>query len=332
VVFEQPNPIVEWDVRGRYLAYSTADAPVGQARVVDVEANCFAKITHPEFGEQGSLVFPSTDGERSIFCATRYGSVIERELFLLDISSGNWERHLFNVSPPDPSRNYKYSTLEGSLVSIYIQEGATPTSKGQAFLYDLSDKTITGLSEPQMKIWHTRMSGDHVVWTEETSLVADILVHRISTGETWNLTNHPNGQFRPRIDGTRVVWTDLRHGGGQYYASGTWNHADIFMYDFATDELTAITNQDWLQLYPDIDGDRIVWQDSRDCSQPNNAWDWGGIDIWMYDISTGQQHQITNLPGPEGDPRIDGNRVFFMAYHPEGYSTIFMQDLAALGL
>jgi beta propeller repeat protein len=104
------------------------------------------------------------------------------------------------------------------------------------------------------------------------------------------------------------------------------------MYDFATAQLTEITNQDWLQLYPDIEGDRIVWQDSRDCFQPNNTADWSAVHIWMYDLSTGQEHQITSQTGSQTEARIDSDRVFFLAGHPDGYYAIYLQDLAALGL
>ena len=336
VVFEEPNTIVGYDVKGNYIAYASLNDPVGQARIVDLQSNCTAEVVHPEFDvEQSGFGWPNIDGERVVFRATKYAEVTISELFLIDILTGDWQRHLTNESPPNPFYSYRQLGLQGNIVAFFRKDD--DGANGQAFYYSLVDNSMTTISSPDKELWGMTISGDYVVWTDNQwgsadGPNADIYAHRISAGVTWNLSDDPAGQFAPRIDGTKVVWTDLRHSGGSYTEQGTWDHADIFMYDFTAEQLTEITNQDWLQLYPDIEGDRIVWQDSRDCFQPNNTYDWSNIHIWMYDLSTGQEHQITDLPGAQSEARIDGDRVFFLAAHPDGYYAIFMQDLAALGL
>jgi beta propeller repeat protein len=326
--FEELNPVTGWSAKGRYVGYTQFGT--SEPRVVDVESNCFAVIVHPEFGQDASFMYPDVNGDRVGYSVMNYSPSISREFLTVALDTGEMERCLQASSPADSIYHYRNTNLDFGIIAFL--EVKSSNSQGQAMLFDIPTSTLTEMSAPNLSLWDLRLSTDIAVWTDKAGGGGDIYAHRISTGETWNLTDHPDGQFSPRIDGTRVVWTDLRHGGGNWDSQITWDHADIFMYDFATDELTSITNQDWLQLYPDIEGDRIVWQDSRACEEPNNPFDWSDIDIWMYDLSTGQQHQITNLPGPEGDPQISGDRVFFMAYSPDGYPAIFVQDLAALGL
>ena len=57
------------------------------------------------------------------------------------------------------------------------------------------------------------------------------------------------------------------------------------------------------------------------------------IDIWMHDLSTGQEHQITSAPGPECNAQIVGDIIFYEGRDPqEGFATVFRQELSALGL
>ncbi|MDD5307251.1 MAG: hypothetical protein PHU25_08015, partial [Deltaproteobacteria bacterium] len=181
--------------------------------------------------------------------------------------------------------------------------------------------------------FRVRADGDYVIWEDGQDIgLPDIWAHKISTGKTWNLTNHQSGQWLPRMDGTRVVWSDLRNGPNPSL-DGSLAHQDIYMHDFVTGETTGITNANWIHYGPDISGDRIVWEDYRACSDPNNKYDWDGIDIWTYDLKTKTEHQLTSYPGSESEPQVDGDRVYYLRQVPTtGVFAIFVQELSALGL
>ena len=81
--------------------------------------------------------------------------------------------------------------------------------------------------------FYTRLSGTHLVWGQgHDSTSGDVWAHDLSTEYTWNLTDHEADQFMPRIDGTRVVWTDNRNGPGGFV------NADIYVHDFSTGDTT----------------------------------------------------------------------------------------------
>ena len=72
------------------------------------------------------------------------------------------------------------------------------------------------------------------------------------------------------------------------------------------------------QIYPSISGHRVVWQDNR-----NGNWD-----IYMYDLSTHTETQITNDPNYQGSPDISGDRIVWMDNRNGNYD-IYMWDLRA---
>jgi hypothetical protein len=78
---------------------------------------------------------------------------------------------------------------------------------------------------------------------------------------------------------------------------------------------------------------RIVWQDNRDNVNPNDKYEFTAVNIWMHDLTTGEDHQVTTFDGPEECPQIVGDKLYFDAPAPDAtYPVIYQQDLTALGL
>ena len=330
IIDESADSYASWDVQGRYLSYSPEyDEGV---RVIDLETHCFLRIYHPEFtGWLTTFRYPSIDGENVAFMVeerTYDYFPCKAEIFLLDLKVGEHRRFLASESSTGTLINHFFVDLKGELLAVV---SGTSDSKSQMMLYDWTLDSLLPVSDPETHVTWPNMSGDYLAWTEVTDGQWDIFVHRLSSSETWNLTDHPARQLAPRINDQRMVWTDMRNWEGDPVYN-YFKHADIFMYDFSTEEITAITNQEWIQSFPDISGDRVVWQDSRDCDDPVDFYDRTAIHIWMYDLSTEQEHQITSLSGSQTEARIEGDRVFFRSAHPDGDDVLFVQALGALDL
>jgi Tol biopolymer transport system component len=56
------------------------------------------------------------------------------------------------------------------------------------------------------------------------------------------------------------------------------------------------------------------------------------LDIYLLDLETRREVQVTSLPGPERMPRIWGRRLFYVAEDLIGQQAIFMIDLDEAGL
>ena len=119
----------------------------------------------------------------------------------------------------------------------------------------------------------------------------------------------------PDISGDKIVWQDNR--------SGRWN---IYMYDLSTSKETRITTSG-SATSPFIDGDRIVWIDGRHVENLTSVDDnYGGHDIYMYDLATKKETRITKSTIPadgfgyelsvaiSGDKIMWGGTYFYRIY------------------
>jgi TolB protein len=168
--------------------------------------------------------------------------------------------------------------------------------------------------------------GDRIVWADHRNGNYDIYVYNISTStETQITTNevdqrYPDiyGDSHPSIYGDRIVWEnehDLRN-------------LDIYMYNLSANKETKITTSR-LATNPAIYGDRIVWEDYRNGNEhdwdPN--WNWNNPDIYMYDLSTSKETQITTDKSDQYDPDIYGDRIVW-ADHRNGNYDIYMYNIS----
>ncbi|WP_440946116.1 PGF-pre-PGF domain-containing protein [Methanosarcina sp. T3] len=89
---------------------------------------------------------------------------------------------------------------------------------------------------------------------------------------------------------------------------------------------TRVTTDESAQLYPAIYGDRIVWTDARNgiLDEYGNV---ANLDIYMYDLSTSREIQITTNESNQSMPAIYGDRIVWQDDR-NGNLDIYMYDLS----
>lgn len=193
-------------------------------------------------------------------------------------------------------------------------------------LYDLQTPgTYTEIAPHQYGTFNS-VWGDIVVWTTGLAADGDIRGYDFSSGSFVEITDDPPTQLSPRIHGDRVVYMDLQFGSGD--PTGTWDHATVFVHDLSTQETTKVTNSAWIASFPDIHDNIVVWSDYRDSVDPNDIESFAGVQIWGYNIDTGAEFQITDIPGRAvKSARIWGSKVFVDMSKATGGNAIYAFDL-----
>lgn len=198
---------------------------------------------------------------------------------------------------------------------IYLRDLSDPTGTEIRITTDAADPVNIPGRGPAI-------SGDRIVWTDRRNGNDDIYMFDLSTGEETQMTNLPSVQDRPAISGDRIVWADSRNG-----------DFDIYLRDLSdpTRAETRITTDPAHQYAPAISGDRIVWTDSRHRTGEGVLGP-TDVDIYLYDLSTGQETRITSdAAAPDADggrgPVISGDRIVWADFR-SGNFDIHLLDIA----
>ncbi len=118
------------------------------------------------------------------------------------------------------------------------------------------------------------------------------------------VTANSSNNINPRIYRDTIVYQSDRNG-----------NLNIYMYNITSKVETRITNSTGVHEFPAIDGNIIVWQDSR-----NGVWDPYGFppdytewDIYMYNLTSKTEQRIP-LSYSNYSPSISGNRLAYVKY------------------
>ncbi len=138
----------------------------------------------------------------------------------------------------------------------------------------------------------------------------------LKLNEPYQVTNDSAHQENGFIYGERIVWQDDRN--------GNW---DIYMFDLASGIETQITTEPGYQVEPKLFDQILVWKDLRNHKGlvKNFPSDYNS-DIYMYNLTTGIEKQITKNDKCQYSPELYGNKVVWLDYR-SGVSQVFLYDI-----
>ena len=223
---------------------------------------------------------------------------------------------LLKSSPP---QQVGLGSLGVAFLMSQVSEGGR-----DIFYYRFSDHSLTNLSNQFNLVWAGSLSGTQVVWSQvamdygqRLATISDIA----AKGPRYLDPQTAGSQWGVRTDGARVVWVDHRNAPG---GPSNYGNSDIYVHDLTTGKTTPVVTHSARQDFPDVSGDWVVWEDYRNNPNPTepDAYKAKNVDIYARNLATGDELQLTDLPGIEMRPRITSGLVFFRAA-----AGIFMIDL-----
>ena len=231
--------------------------------------------------------------------------------------------------------------------------GDNPDGRTQAFLYDISDATLTQLTDStQINTEGIRNlsltgNGEKIVfeskgdWTgQNADKNQEIFVLDIASKALTQITQTADGDNTSHTvsdDGTLIAFSsrsDLVEPGGTF-------NPDLILYDGVAQDFDRITEiNSFTTGVSDVvlsgDGSRILFRTSVDLVGTNAD---GGRELFLYDRATEAYSQVTfsdeTVSFPNAKINVDGTRVVFadsrdlVGENPIGYKEIYTVDLPA---
>ncbi|WP_240664303.1 hypothetical protein [Methanosarcina sp. MSH10X1] len=220
---------------------------------------------------------------------------------------------------------YDLSTKTETQITNTEQTDGNPAIYGDRIVYssygdpEICICSISTKKETQINISgyaeNPVIYGNRIVYSSDRNGNIDVYMYDLLTKKETQITSSPDAQTYPAIYGNRVVWQD---DGGE---DDGWVNHGIFMYDISTNKKMRISPTE-LAYYPAIYSNRIVYASTRN----------GNTDIYIYDLSTKKETQITSSPDTQTHPAIYGNRIVWVdtGGEDDGWENhgIFMHDIS----
>lgn len=227
------------------------------------------------------------------------------EFRLWDLAAGRWE----DLALPGELGAQHLAVGDGMLTYTDVrprEEGQFPV--GWAMVHDLADGRVQQFG-PGMT--STSAGGPIATWIRADPHPSDLWIYDHRTRQARQVTDDPAWQFDPATDGQSVVWTDSRN--GEYVPFQADENMDIYRLDVATGEISQVTSQSDHQALPHVAGKFVVYEDTRAGMWRPEGWnrDILNKDIWLTNVETGREFQLTFHPRSQYEPRIHERAVLF---------------------
>ena len=191
-----------------------------------------------------------------------------------------------------------------------------------------------GGSEPKVVVAHAKgkdpaVGSDYCIWAiESTSRIggaklptSSIRGMSLSAHERVDIFSQersrlrfPTAALRSAVSGAIVVWTDLTVARFRSYMFGSRSSkkasSDIWYRKLPSGDEKALCAARGDQLFPDIDGNLVAWEDWRHVKNPTAKQ--GNSDIYAALLRTGTVIPVCRKKGQQSFPAVSGTRVVWM--------------------
>lgn len=254
-------------------------------------------------GAQAEQRFPSLSGSTLVWTDNRSGN---QNVYQIDLTTQT-------VSPviEETANQNNPQTDGGKIVWTDYRQGAGNLLGQNIYMKDLVSGEITRVNKGSyLTPDFSAVSGNRVFWQARDTLTPSfthIYFRDLTPGAPAEkmIGGKIMDQVHPVASGNRVAWTDLTPTGAK----------DVEVYDFGAGKASLVTDVYGDQFNPALDGDLVVWEDTRD----------GNSDIYLKNLSAGngKEEPIATGPASQHNPSISGNLVTWL----EGANIIKLKNL-----
>lgn len=216
---------------------------------------------------------------------------IFKDIYIYDLTTQK-ETQITNNTSSHISAIY-----DDRVVYVGTRNGSGGNESRGVYIYNISTHTETQI--PTRGGISLDIYGDRIVYKRNN----DIYLYNISTFKETPITI--NGSVKDKV--FRSCWTDMI------------DNVSLREQLFNESACMEITNVESVEDTLAIHGDRIVWTDWRN----------GNYDIYMYDLSTHKETQITTDESDQVNPVIYGDRIVWQDYRSlseNNYPFLFYED------
>jgi hypothetical protein len=180
------------------------------------------------------------------------------------------------------------------------------------------------ISAEPMPRAHLVLDGERLVWMDKRNELDrpytdyDLYAYDLATDTEYPVAVAPGAQQDPSIHGDLVVWADNRNSPQRdTILAGCGNcpenRFDLYLYDFKTQIVRPIVEDEWLKASPTVFGQRVVWAEYAD----------GPLaDLYVLDVDTGLSRRLTQTAASEVSPVLSGDRLLWVSRQACDVSTI----------
>lgn len=336
--------VMSWNTSGTDVDLHMTDSNGG--------LECYYSRKNPDWGDAGvttdnpQLDIDNTSGygpETIVIPNPKPGSYTVRVVYYSDHNSDTAIPSFVTI------KVYEYGLIKGTFTNTLGDTGdtwegvytftvtAASSAAASASLaataadYSVTESRITTSG----KATHPAINSSQIAWTDTTdgTLKSQIYKYNLSSSQASRVSNTstPTGIWQQGMTGaaisdSRIVWDDLRP-----ISTAPFMNSSVYNYNLSTS--TESKAMDTLVVNTDgtsnsiigtsrvaVSGDKMVWEDTRNSTTAGNS------DIYMLDLSTNTETQITTDSNDQVDPDISGNRIVWTDTRYGGY-TVFMYDL-----
>jgi beta propeller repeat protein len=258
---------------------------------------------------------------------------IFNESVVYGYKSEDYQKHLMHIDIPShcqdvlyDSGSYSSALLDSQMYGDYVSWWDNRSGEGgdgRVYLFDMLSRTEREITtEPFFVVGGIDMQGGRVVFTSDNggNDWPHVFVHDIDSGVTEKITTGNWAYMYPAVWGDIVVWTDMRRG-GDYVDQGM---ADIYMYDLSTGIESAVCDNPASQVHGTIYENIVAWSDFRnDPEYPNTPTRATMDDIYIRDLTGGEERLIPSVAKKKGVREVRGNKIYFLMIDDAGVESVF---------